>query len=37
MGMIQDALKNQSEAAARQVFNPQGTPVTMADGSIVYL
>tara|TARA_R100000654_G_scaffold9641_1_gene22030 strand:- start:4472 stop:5614 length:1143 start_codon:yes stop_codon:yes gene_type:complete len=37
MGMIQDALKNQAEAAARQVFNPQGTPVTMRDGSIVYL
>lgn len=37
MGMIQDALKNQSEAAARQVFNPQGTPTVMADGSIVIL
>ena len=37
MGMIQEALKNQSEAAARQVFNPQGTPTVMADGTVVYL
>jgi hypothetical protein len=37
MGMIQEAVKNQSVADANQVFNPQGTPTVMADGTVVYL
>jgi len=37
MGMAQEALKNQAQAAARQAVNPQGTPTVMADGTIVYL
>jgi hypothetical protein len=37
MGMTQEALRNQAQAAARQAVNPQGTPTVMADGTIVYL